>query len=75
VPHFFSRRSLVQAFEEKVKGKRLICYDSVPWPAKGGSVEFLIGLFPSAFKCVTWPIDTLDYVRLFGVGFVLVALN
>ena len=36
-----------QAFEDRAKAKTPVAYDAVPWPAKGGSAEFVIGLHAS----------------------------
>ena len=36
-----------QAFEDRAKAKAPVAYDAIPWPAKGGSAEFVIGLHAS----------------------------
>jgi hypothetical protein len=36
------------AFEERAKARAPITYDAVPWPAKGGSAEFVIDFHAAA---------------------------
>jgi hypothetical protein len=53
----------VQAFEEKARGKMKICYNSVPWPAKGGSAEFVIGLlYIHSYECHDLPVHVANFL-------------